>query len=175
MRASVAHAKRRGDALFELKLDTAALTEKVDARAFAVLAYFTLHPLWKDRGSGCASIGLAHIEDIRRTKADEYGLILLGDVLLGLAVLLLANPDHRGENADAFLSLDDSALLAGSITAYTSLQRGLTVRLLVVRFRECSQSCSAMETTPLRWRYAVSPSLWPASSCSMSSSRRWRR
>jgi hypothetical protein len=40
-----------------------------------------------DIGERCA-LGLAHIEDIRRTKANEYGLILLGDVLLGLAVLL---------------------------------------------------------------------------------------
>ena len=41
--ASVAHAKRWGDALLELKLDTLR-NQKVD-EAFAVLAYFALHPL----------------------------------------------------------------------------------------------------------------------------------
>jgi hypothetical protein len=41
--SSVAHAKRRGDTLFELELDTLR-HQKVD-EAFAVLAYFSLHPL----------------------------------------------------------------------------------------------------------------------------------
>jgi hypothetical protein len=40
--ASVAHVKRRGDALFELKLDT--LRNDEVNKQFAVLACFTLHP-----------------------------------------------------------------------------------------------------------------------------------
>src|SRR5258708_8054675 len=63
--------------------------QKVD-EAFAVLAYFTLHPL-REIGERCA-LGLAHIEDVGRTKADEYGPVLLGNVLLGLAALLVRIP-----------------------------------------------------------------------------------
>src|ERR1700721_84328 len=92
--ASVAHAKCGGDALLELKLDTLR-DQKVD-EAFPVLAYFAFHPL-REIGERCA-LGLGHIENVGRTKTDEYRLILLGDVLLGLAVLLLANPDLGSEN-----------------------------------------------------------------------------
>jgi hypothetical protein len=42
----------------------------------------------------------AHIENVGRTKADEDGLILLGDVLFGFLVLLLPNPNYGSENAD---------------------------------------------------------------------------
>src|ERR1700723_3601750 len=55
--ASVAHAKRRCDALFELKLDT--LRDQKVEGAFPVLAYFAVHPL-REIGERCA-LGLAHI------------------------------------------------------------------------------------------------------------------
>ena len=93
--------KRGGDALLELKLD--ALGDDEVDQAFAVLAYFALDALC-EVGKLCA-FGLAHIEDVDGTESDEYGLILLGDVLLGFAVLLLAGADHRGKDADALLPL----------------------------------------------------------------------
>ena len=59
-------------------------------------------------GSGAPSV-CAHIEYVDGAESDQYRLILLGDVLVGFGVLLLAGSDHRGKDADALLSLHDLA------------------------------------------------------------------
>jgi hypothetical protein len=46
---------------------------------------------------------------IGRTKADQYGLFLLGNVLFGYLVLLAAIPNHGSQDADALQLLDDLA------------------------------------------------------------------
>ena len=48
------------------------------------------------------AVRLRHIEDVGVPKAKQYALVLLGDVLLGFLVLLAANADHPGKDADAF-------------------------------------------------------------------------
>src|ERR1700761_6877803 len=103
--ASVAHPQSGCDALLELKLD-ALRDDEVD-QPFAVLAYFTLYPLLQFGKLGSAR--LLHIEDMGRSESDQHRLILLGNILLGFAVLLPANADHRSEDAYALLAFVDPA------------------------------------------------------------------
>jgi hypothetical protein len=49
--------------------------------------------------------GLRHVEDIGVAEAKQDAGVLLGDVLLGFLVLLAANADDGGKNANAFLAL----------------------------------------------------------------------
>src|SRR4051812_27261494 len=88
--SAVAHPQSGCDALLELKLD-ALCDDEVD-QPFAVLAYFTLYTLLQFGKLG--STRLLHIEYISRSESDQHRLILLGNVLLGFALLLPANADH---------------------------------------------------------------------------------
>ena len=51
----------------------------------------------------------AYLTAMGRSESDQHRLILLGNVLLGFAVLLPANADHRSENAYALLAFVDPA------------------------------------------------------------------
>jgi hypothetical protein len=53
------------------------------------------------------TFGLAHVEDIGGAEADQNGLILRADVLLGLFILFPAYANNGGQNADAVLALLD--------------------------------------------------------------------
>jgi hypothetical protein len=48
--------------------------------------------------------GLRNIEDVGISESEQDALVLLGDVLLRFGVLLAANADDRGKDADALLS-----------------------------------------------------------------------
>ena len=72
-------------------------------QALPVLAHLTLDAVFQ--GGKLCAFGLAHIEDIRCPESDQYRLILLDDVLFGFLVLLAANSNHRGKDADTLLTL----------------------------------------------------------------------
>jgi hypothetical protein len=69
----------------------------------AVLSDIVAHLL---HGGKCA-LGLRQIKDVGIAKADENARVLLGDVLLGLLVLLALDADDGGEDTDATLPLLD--------------------------------------------------------------------
>ena len=50
------------------------------------------------------AVGLRDVEDVGIAEAKQDALVLLGDVLLGFLVLLAANANDGGKDADAFLS-----------------------------------------------------------------------
>jgi hypothetical protein len=102
---AVAHAQSGGDALFELQLDT--LSDHKINQPLPVLAY-AARDLFGQFGKFLA-FGLAHVEHIRITEPNQHGLILSEDLLLGFFVLLAANANHGGEDADSALSLLDLA------------------------------------------------------------------
>ena len=103
--AAVAHPHGGGDALLELQFDTLGDGE-VD-QPFAELA--NLSPGALGECGKLGPFGLRHVEHVDGAESDQYGLVLLGDVLVGFGVLLLAGSNHRSKDADALLSLHDLA------------------------------------------------------------------
>lgn len=97
--ATVAHAKGGRDTLGKDKLYRLPL-DKGD-EAVAILAYITAD-LAQFRK--LCTVSLRDIEDIGRTEANQYRLILLGDILVGLFLLLAANSDDGSEDTDTCLS-----------------------------------------------------------------------
>ena len=105
--AAVAHAQHGCDEFPELELD--ALADGEIDQAFAVLPDFAGAALGELRKL-CA-FGLAHIEDVHGTKADEDGCVDGCRVFaaLGFCTFLPAAADHRGKDADTLLSLQHLA------------------------------------------------------------------
>jgi hypothetical protein len=83
------------------------------------------------------AFGLAHVEDVGRPEANDNALILSADVLLGLLALLAPNADHRGQNADAALSLLD---LAAKLVPRIQANMILPVTMSTTMF--CARSCA---------------------------------
>ena len=98
--SAVAHAQSRGDLLSKDKLD--ALRRDERNQAVTVLAYIPRH--LPHLGKLCA-LGLRSIEDVDVAETNQNTGVLLGDVLLGVLVLLALDADDGGQNPNALLPL----------------------------------------------------------------------
>ncbi len=133
--AAVAHAQRGCDGFLELKLDALGGGE-VD-QAFAVLANFAGGALGELRKL-CA-FGLRNIEDVHGPESHQDGCVDCCGVFaaLGFCVFLPAAADHRGQDADALLSLHH---LASKLVPRIEASNAGCVRLLPCDFKDVAEA-----------------------------------